>query len=64
MALYKHVIVIWSKTGADIEINDLAQDATDGNSYCSNHTTVLVGQPDTDPNWDGTEFFWNVVRDE
>jgi hypothetical protein len=58
--LYKHVITIWSETGADIEIKDLAQAATDGDSYCAKHAVTLIDDPGSDPDWDGTEFFGDV----
>jgi hypothetical protein len=56
--LYKTVIVIWSEyDGEKVEIEDLAFQATEGNAYCSKQQSVLVQEPTTDPEWDGTEFF-------
>jgi len=57
-ALYKTTIVIWSRAdGSSVELVALAQDATDGVSYCSKQKSVLVKDPSFDPEWDGTEFF-------
>lgn len=56
--LIKHVITIWSETVLEnAEINRLAQEAVDGDAYCSNHTATRVEDPEQDPAWDGTEFF-------
>lgn len=55
--LFKTIIVIWSEVpGNEYEITELAQEATDGNMYCSKQETKEV-DPRTDPEWDGTEFF-------
>lgn len=57
--LWKTTLVIWSDCTHDpqsLEINDLAQEAVNGNSYCSKRTDEYVNQ-DTDPDWDGSEFF-------
>ena len=56
--LYKTIIVIWSKfDGAMVEIDKLATDALDGASYCSKQDSVIVDDPEHDPDWDGTTFF-------
>jgi hypothetical protein len=64
--LWKTTIVIWSewepKTDdtADeqpYELEDLAHAATSGDAYCSKQVAVLVKDPSSDPDWDGTEFF-------
>lgn len=57
--LYKTTIVIWSEYNPEfqVELNDLAQDAVDGESHCSKMTTVEILEPERDPDWDGTEFF-------
>jgi hypothetical protein len=59
-ALYKTTIVIWSEYNpwnADVELSELARDAEEGESYCSGMTTILVDNPESDGDWDGTEFF-------
>lgn len=57
-ALYKTTIIIWtSYPPDDMEIVDLAWEATDGNAHSSVEHTVLVPCPEADPDWDGTEFF-------
>jgi len=57
-ALYRTTIVIWSEyDGEKVEIEDLAFQATEGNAYCSKQSSVLVREPELDPDWDGTEFF-------
>ena len=58
MKLFKTTIVIWSDSdpnGADID--QLAANAVNGDSYCSKRKTVTVSNPGSDPDWDGTEFF-------
>jgi hypothetical protein len=56
--LYKTTVVIWSEYDPKgTELEDLAHDATEGESYCSSQKTVLVRDPEKDPDWDGTEFF-------
>jgi len=58
--LYKTTIVIWSEydpaTG-NVDLDDLARDACDGESYCSRMESVAVENPKDDEDWDGTEFF-------
>lgn len=64
MTLIKHTIIIWSEPMDNPrEINELAQDAMDGDSYCSKHDTKIIEDPSSDPDWDGTEFF-NTDWDE
>ena len=56
--LYKTTIVIWSEFDpSKLEIDDLAEDAVSGESYCSVSRTELIEEPEKDPEWDGTEFF-------
>ena len=56
--LYKTTIIIWSEyDGSTVEIQDLARDATEGEAYCSKSVSVRVPDPESDPEWDGTEFF-------
>jgi hypothetical protein len=63
--LIKHVITIWSETPLEnAEINRLAQEAVDGDAYCSNHTATRVEDPKQDPDWDGTEFFGDDDEDD
>lgn len=58
MELYKTTIVIWTQYDpASVELADLAQDATDGDAYCSHSQTERIADPEADPMWDGTEFF-------
>jgi hypothetical protein len=62
MKLYKTTITIWSKFNPEdegLELEDLARDATSGSSYCSKFNTDLMEDPTADPDWDGTEFFWD-----
>jgi len=56
--LYKTTIVIWSGFDpADVEIDDLAREAIEGDAYCSSCRRELVDDPEADDAWDGTEFF-------
>lgn len=69
--LWKTVIVIWSEynpaeEGEDdnIDIEDLAFEASQGNAYCSHADSKLIKAPEKDPHWDGTEFFLETEDDE
>lgn len=58
--LFKTTIVIWSDFhpgDEGLELEDLARDASSGESYCSKFNTEAVENPEADPAWDGTEFF-------
>lgn len=56
--MFKTTIVIWSDGDpAGVEIDRLARDAIDGDSYCSKRELVIVDDPQSDPDWDGTDFF-------
>lgn len=56
--LYKTTVVIWSDFDpSNVEIDDLAQEAIKGESYCSVRRDVFVKDTDIDPDWDDTEFF-------
>jgi len=56
--LYKTVIVVWSPYDpTNLEINQIAQDALDSESYCSMVDIFEVDDPESDDCWDGTEFF-------
>lgn len=61
--LYKTTIVIWSTRdpmAAGMDLEALADDAANGDSYCSSMTRIRVETPEADPHWDGTEFFDRV----
>jgi hypothetical protein len=61
--LFKTTIVIWTEgdpTGK-MELEDLAREATEGSGYCSKMKAIKVANPAGDPDWDGTEFFGEVV---
>jgi hypothetical protein len=67
MKLYKTIITVWSNfnpSTSQIEVYDLVRDAIDGESYCSGIRTILVPDPEYDPDWDGTEFFTSPNEDE
>lgn len=61
--LYKTTIVIWTEHDPreddplEMELTEISQDATNGDSYCFRSDTVLVENLEQDPDWDGTEFF-------
>lgn len=56
--LFKTTIVIWTDYDPiNAEIEDLARDATTGDSYCSKQHVEHVANPAADPDWDGTTFF-------
>lgn len=56
--LFKTTVVIWTEEDpSSMELEDLAREATVGNSYCSKQVTEEVEDPSIDPDWDGTEFF-------
>ena len=57
--LFKTTVVIWSEYDPTfrVEIDELARDAMEGESYCSSSESVLVEDPESDAAWDGTEFF-------
>lgn len=54
--LYKTTVVIWTTYNPEMELEDLAREATRGNGYCSKQVTENVVFA-RDPDWDGTEFF-------
>lgn len=56
--LYKTTIVIWTNYDPhDLELDELVRDAVVGESYCSCSDTIVVHDPMSDHDWDGTEFF-------
>jgi hypothetical protein len=62
--LYKTTVVIWSEFDpGGMELYDIARDAVDGDSYCSVQKLEIVADPESDPDWDGTEFF-NLPGDD
>ena len=60
MKLYKTTIVIWSdEDPTDMELEDIAREATNGSCYCSKMTSDHVEDAESDADWDGNEFFDN-----
>ena len=56
--LFKTTIVIWSEYDTtEVELEDLAREASSGDAYCSRYRSVAVEAPATDPDFDDTEFF-------
>lgn len=56
--LFKTTAVIWTEYDPSaVELSDLAREAENGSAYCSTLTAEPIADPDTDPDWDGTEFF-------
>ncbi|TJY57137.1 hypothetical protein E4T66_17145 [Sinimarinibacterium sp. CAU 1509] len=58
LPLFKTTIIIWSDSDpCQRGIADLARAAESGDAYCSQKATVAVADPQSDPDWDGTDFF-------
>lgn len=60
MKLFKSTIIIWTDydpAPRNIELSALAREAEVGDAYCSKQETELIVDPETDADWDGTEFF-------
>lgn len=56
--LHKATIVIWSETDpCDYGLAHLAQEAEIGWAYCSRFSSQHILYPESDPDWDGTDFF-------
>jgi hypothetical protein len=56
--LRKTTVVIWSEfSGDQVELEQLAREATSGEAYCSRYRSERVLDPSGDPAWDGTDFF-------
>lgn len=56
--MYKTTIVIWTDYDpSEVELADLAREATHGDAYCSLQRTEAVADPLTDPNPPSAEFF-------
>lgn len=61
--LHKTTIVIWSRYPGDkLELVDLAQQATDGDAYCSKQESVFCDDPFGDPDAPAQEFFVDVLE--
>jgi hypothetical protein len=57
--LKKTTVVIWSEADdPDRELSDLAREAEYGASYCAKSHSEVVQSPAADPDWDGTDFFF------
>ena len=59
MKLWKTTIIIWSEydpSETEMELDEIAEQAIDGNMYCSSIDTREV-ETKRDKDWDGTEFF-------
>lgn len=64
MSLFKHTITIWSPH-AEMELVDLAQRATDGDSYCSDVVVRGVEDPVSDKSFtDGAAEFFDLDKSE
>ena len=56
--LWKTTIVIWSDFDPqEVEIDSLAREAVQGESYCSTRHDALIAEPEKDDDWEDTEFF-------
>jgi len=56
--LYRTTLVIWSDfEPSELSPEDLGREAVSGEAYCSAQDSILVEDPTSDPQWDGTEFF-------
>ena len=66
--LSKSTIIIWADPEyldvTQLGLTDLAREADIGMAYCSHSDTVYMDDPQTDPDWDGTEFFEDESIDE
>lgn len=67
--MYKTTIVIWSEYNpeeSELELVDLAAEATNGDMYCSVMETEYIPNRDLeeDPDWDGTEFFSENIAED
>ena len=56
--LWKTTIVVWSGDDpSGVEIDMVARDAIDGDSFCSVRRSEVVADAEADSDWVGTEFF-------
>lgn len=64
--LYRTIIVIWSEYDPtnELELEELARAATNGDAYCSVQESVKVDNPEDDPHWDNNTFFDDPTEDE
>lgn len=63
--LKKTTIIIWSEPDTpSLELVDLAQAATDGDSFCSVQEDQVVLDPSTDPDFTPTDFFLDEDLEE
>lgn len=63
MKLWKTEIVIWSKYNPqEVELEDLAREATYGSAYCSKQRSRFI-ETEYDDDWDYTEFFQGADND-
>lgn len=63
--LWKTQIIIWSDYDSRaVEIEDLAREATRGDSYCSRSVSTLIEDPQKDKDWVETEFFFDPDEEE
>jgi len=59
--LHKTVIVIWSEEDtSNMELVDIVREAVCGDCYCSKQSCIPVPDHESDPDWDGTEFFSEI----
>lgn len=64
-SLYKTTVVIWSEDNPEqYELDELAREAVRGMAYCSSQQSEIIEDPESDPDWDGTEFFDNLYGDD
>lgn len=69
--LFKTTVVIWTEYDpqvAEVELEDLAREATEGDAYASSQTTVAVAADALDADADATEgmreFFADLHGDD
>ena len=57
--LFKTTVIIWTEDDPTnrYELKELANEAEQGEAYCSRMTAEKITEPEKDPDWDGTEFF-------
>lgn len=58
--LYKSTIIIWSREHPKLhcDLEDLAEKALySSDTYLARHDVKMIEDPESDPDWDGTEFF-------
>jgi hypothetical protein len=56
--LFKTTIIIWSEyDGSGASLEDLARDATSGESHCHSQKSEWIEDPKNDKDFSGEEFF-------